>query len=175
MSKLFLTDYASYNNGTQFEFGHWVDLTEFSDTQEFMDYINDHFKRADKISPLDSPREETMFTDYEDLPEKLYSESLSVANLDTIFMYINLEDYQKVSFEYLVNCLGYNANDINISDIEEYSGIEDYDGIEYDMFEEFYPNFESSNPYISINYDNFMYENFNWFTASNGTTYYFYQ
>jgi hypothetical protein len=90
-------------------------------------------------------------------------------------MYINLDDYQKVSFEYLVNCLGYNANDINISDIEEYSGIEDYDGIEYDMFEEFYPNFESSNPYISINYDNFMYENFNWFTASNGTTYYFYQ
>jgi hypothetical protein len=79
MSKLFLTDYASYNNGTQFEFGHWVDLTEFQRfTLEFMDYINDHFKRADKISPLDSPREEIMFTDYEDLPERLYSETLNL-------------------------------------------------------------------------------------------------
>ena len=175
MSKLFLTDYASYNNGTQFEFGHWVDLTEFSDTLEFMDYINDHFKRADKISPLDSPREEIMFTDYEDLPETLYYETLNLHQLDTIFMYIDLDDNEKVSFEYLVNHLGYNANDVNSSDIAEYSGIEDYDGIEYDMFEEFYPNFESSNPYISINYDDFMYETFNEFTASNGTTYYFYQ
>ena len=26
----FLTDYASYNNGTQFEFGHWVNLEDFS-------------------------------------------------------------------------------------------------------------------------------------------------
>lgn len=34
--KLFLTDYASYNNGTQFQFGHWVDLTDFSDATEFL-------------------------------------------------------------------------------------------------------------------------------------------
>jgi hypothetical protein len=33
--QIFLTDYASYNNGTQFEFGHWVDLSEFSDADEF--------------------------------------------------------------------------------------------------------------------------------------------
>ena len=175
MSKLFLTDYASYNEGKQFQFGHWVDLTDFSDTLEFMDYINDHFKRADKISPLDSPREEIMFTDYEDLPETLYSETLNLHQLDTIFMYIDLDDNEKVSFEYLVNYLGYNANDVNSSDIAEYRGIEDYDGIEYDMFEEYYPNLESSNPYIRINYDDFMYETFNEFTASNGTIYYFYQ
>ena len=174
MSKLFLTDYASYNEGKQFQFGHWVDLTDFSDSSDFLEYIENHFKKCDKISPLDSPREEIMFTDYEDFPERLYSESLSVADLDTLFMYINLEDYQKVSFEYLVY-VGYNANDINISDIEEYSGMEHYEGIEFDMFEEFYPNVESSNPYIRIDYDNFMDETFNEFTASNGTTYYFYQ
>jgi hypothetical protein len=175
MSKLFLTDYASYNEGKQFQFGHWVDLTDFSDSSDFLDYIKNHFLECDKKSPLDSPREEIMFTDYEDLPRRLYSESLSVEDLDTLFMYINLEDYQKVSFEYLVNDLGYNANDINISDIEEYSGLEDYDGIEYDMFEEYYPNIRSSNPYILIDYEQFMSETFNDFTASNGTTYYFYQ
>ena len=174
MSTLFLTDYASYNEGKQFQFGHWVDLTEFSDSSDFLEYIQNHFKECDKVSPLDSPREEIMFTDYEDLPERLYSESLSVNELDTLFMYINLKDYQKVSFEYLVY-VGYNANDINISDIEEYSGMEHYEGIEYDMFEEFYPNVESLNPFIRIDYDSFMDETFNEFTASNGTTYYFYQ
>jgi hypothetical protein len=57
-----------------------------------------------------------MFTDYEDLPRRLYSESLSVEDLDTLFMYINLEDHQKVSFEYLADYLGYNAKDLDYSD-----------------------------------------------------------
>ena len=175
MSKLFLTDYASYNEGSQFEFGHWVDLTEFSDSSDFLEYIENHFKECDKKSPLDSPREEMMFTDYEDLPDFLYSESLSVEDLDVLFMYINLQDYEKVSFEYLADYLGYNAKDLDYSTLCEYSGIEYYEGIKYDMFEEYYPNIESSNPYIRIDYDQFMGETFNEFTASNGTTYYFYQ
>ena len=33
-AKIFLTDYASYNNGTQFEFGHWVELNDFNDEDE---------------------------------------------------------------------------------------------------------------------------------------------
>ena len=48
--KIFLTDYASYNNGTQFEFGHWVDLDQFDDADELNDYIEDHFEQADKKS-----------------------------------------------------------------------------------------------------------------------------
>ena len=175
MSKLFLTDYASYNEGSQFKFGHWVDLTDFSDSSDFLDYIKNHFLECDKKSPLDSPREEIMFTDYEDLPDRLYSESLSVNELDILFMYIKLDDFEKVSFEYLVDYLGYNANDINNSDIWEFSGLEEYENIEYDLFEECYPNFESSNPYISIDYDQFISENFNEFIASNGKKYYFYQ
>ena len=75
---IFLTDYASYNNGTQFEFGHWVNLDEYSDAEELSAYISQHFKEADKKSPLDewgSKREEIMITDYEGFPEILYSES----------------------------------------------------------------------------------------------------
>lgn len=75
---IFLTDYASYNNGTQFEFGHWVNLEDYSDADELNDYIIKHFAEADKKSPLDkwgSKREETMITDFEGFPEVLYSES----------------------------------------------------------------------------------------------------
>jgi len=50
--KLFLTDYASYNNCSQFEFGHWVDLSQFADEIEFSDYITEHFEEADRKSPL---------------------------------------------------------------------------------------------------------------------------
>jgi hypothetical protein len=75
---IFLTDYASYNNGTQFEFGHWVNLDDHSDADELNEYILQHFKEADKKSPLDkwgSTREEIMITDFEGFPEVLYSES----------------------------------------------------------------------------------------------------
>lgn len=81
-ARIFLTDYASYNNGTQFEFGHWVDLSQFDTADELGEYISNHFEEADRKSPLDSPREEIMITDYEGFPEELYSESMS---FDTLF------------------------------------------------------------------------------------------
>ena len=86
---IFLTDYASYNNGTQFEFGHWVDLTQFNNAQELGIYISKHFEKCDKKSPLDqygSKREETMITDFEGFPEEFYSES--GCNFEKIFKYM---------------------------------------------------------------------------------------
>jgi hypothetical protein len=99
-AKIFLTDYASYNNGSQFEFGHWVELSDFSDAEELNDYIINHFEECDKESPLDSPREETMITDYEGFPEDFYSES--GCDFEKIFKYIeldfeNLSDIEKIS------------------------------------------------------------------------------
>jgi hypothetical protein len=102
-AKIFLTDYASYNNGTQFEFGHWVDLSDFSDADELNDYITNHFQECDEKSPLDeygSTREETMITDFEGFPEEFYSES--GCDFEKIFKYIeldfeNLEDGDKIS------------------------------------------------------------------------------
>jgi hypothetical protein len=102
-AKIFLTDYASYNNGTQFEFGHWVDLSDFSDADELQDYITNHFEECDEESPLDehgSIREETMITDYEGFPEEFYSES--GCDFEKIFKYIeinweNKSDDEKIS------------------------------------------------------------------------------
>lgn len=101
--QIFLTDYASYNNGTQFEFGHWVDLTQFSDADELNEYIKTHFEKCDKESPLDeygSKREEVMYTDYEGFPEEFYSES--GCDFEKIFKYIELDwenksDHEKIS------------------------------------------------------------------------------
>lgn len=90
--QIFLTDYASYNNGTQFEFGHWVDLTQFSDADELQEYISKHFAECDKKSPLDdygSKREETMITDFEGFPKEFYSES--GCDWEKIFKYIELD------------------------------------------------------------------------------------
>jgi len=95
--KLFLTDYASYNNGTQFEFGHWVDLNDFSDASEFFEYIGKHFKDCDAKSPLDefgSKREEIMFTDFEGFPRSLYGETMSEEEVQKIYAYTEeFEDY----------------------------------------------------------------------------------
>jgi antirestriction protein len=84
-AKIFLTDYASYNNGSQFEFGHWVELNDFLDAEELSNYITQHFKECDEESPLDSPREETMITDYEGFPEAFYSESMNFESLYNYF------------------------------------------------------------------------------------------
>lgn len=65
-ARVFLTDWASYNNGTQFEFGHWVDLRDFNDYEELQDYIKDHFAECDEKSPIEgTTREEYLFSDIE--------------------------------------------------------------------------------------------------------------
>jgi hypothetical protein len=93
-AKLFLTDYASYNEGNQFQFGHWVDLTKFSDAEEFQEYIKNHFLECDKKSPLfgGCKREETMFTDFEGFPDSLYGEAMSFSDLEKIFKYIEFSE-----------------------------------------------------------------------------------
>ena len=90
-ARIFLTDYASYNNGTQFEFGHWVDLAQFHGAEDLNEYILKHFKDADEKSPLlcGSEREEIMITDFEGFPSELYSESMS---FDVLFEYFERAD-----------------------------------------------------------------------------------
>jgi hypothetical protein len=160
-AKLFLTDYASYNNGTQFEFGHWVNLTDFLDAEEFMNYIKNHFAEADKKSPLDSPREEIMFTDYEGLPKELYSESMSADEMERLFEYISLESYAQAIVAYLLS-EGYDI-DYSLGHYEDVIIYEYSDDLKYHLFEEFYPDAEKAEqscPYLEINYDAFINDNF---------------
>lgn len=63
--KVYVGTYAKYNNGSID--GEWVDLTKFSDYDEFIEYCNE--LHSDESDP------ELMFQDYEGFPSKYYSES----------------------------------------------------------------------------------------------------
>ena len=160
--KLFLTDYASYNNGTQFEFGHWVDLTDFSDADEFLEYIKNHFSEADKENPLDSPREEIMFTDFEGFPRSLYGESMSKKELENLFDFVNLDEHDKPRVCFILE--QGESFDYAMSKYE-YVIMTDDNGRQthYELFDMFYPEAEKAEqscPYLEINYDRFIDENF---------------
>lgn len=161
-ARIFLTDYASYNEGKQFEFGHWVDLDQFSDADDLQEYIKNHFADANKKSPLfgGCPREEIMITDYEGFPRDLYSECM---DFESLFEYLNLDDYSKVGYMACLE-LGYDAK-YALEHADDINPIEYYwsSGQKYELFEEFYPGadgIESQNDYIFIDYDRFIKNEF---------------
>jgi len=108
-AKIFLTDYASYNNGTQFEFGHWVELSDFSDADELNDYIINHFEECGIEDP------EIMITDFEGFPEAFYSESM---NFEALYNY----------FERCESC------DLDIEIIEAFASLGNYKVTDIDSF-----------------------------------------
>ena len=87
-ARIFITDYASYNEGSQFKYGHWVDLDQFSDVDELNEYLQKHFQKSGINDP------EMMVTDFEGFPKKFYSESYSSSLMGELFEY----------FETLENC-----------------------------------------------------------------------
>ncbi|AGO48557.1 anti-restriction protein [Cellulophaga phage phi18:3] len=111
--RIFLTDYASYNNGTQFEFGHWVELDQFSDAEELNEYILNHFQECDEKSPLDSPREEIMITDFEDFPKAFYSESMDFEKLFEYFDRLDSCGFDADIVEAFAELGSYDINDID--------------------------------------------------------------
>ena len=79
-ARVFITDWASYNDGSQFEFGKWWDLEDFSDYEEFSDTVTEYFKEADEKSPLYfTTREEIFFSDHEDNANGFLTEDFSSA------------------------------------------------------------------------------------------------
>lgn len=163
--KLFLTDYASYNNGTQFEFGHWVDLEQFSDVDEFADYIREHLEGADRKSPLGygAIREEPMFTDYEDLPRNLYRESGGGDYLDDVIKFVNLDDETRLKVRFLIEEVGFAFREA-MDHHDEVIVYEDVSSTtKYELFAEYFPEadkVEESCDYLEINYERFLNDYF---------------
>lgn len=173
--RLFLTDYASYNNGSQFEFGHWVDLDDFSDVDEFREYMNEHFKMADLKSPLDdygSVREEPMFTDFEGFPRELYSES---GGLDDLFKYLSVHDEYAKNVQFLIE-QSFSIEDA-IERCEEPVFYENgFDSnTKWELFEMHYPEADKmadTYQYLSIDYDAFIDNEFHEFKDEDGNNWY---
>ena len=158
--KIFLTDYASYNNGTQFEFGHWVDLDQFDDADELNDYIADHFKKADKKSPLNefgSIREETMITDFEGFPKFFYSECMKFEKLFEFFEKAEDCCYDIEIIEAFADLGNYNLEEIDefFEALEEsYSGKFDSDvNFAMDLHEQTGEQISDSWPHSCIDWD----------------------
>ena len=173
--RLFVTDYASYNEGTQFEFGHWVELSDFSDADDFMDYLSNHFKECDEKRPLwgGAIREEYMFTDYEGFPRELYGESMGGKDMERLFEWIALEDEEKIKAAYLME------NSYTVDEaLKQYDDVfmHEYDGTrqaDWELFELIYPDaeaIENTNQYVTIDYDAFIRNEFNKFEYD-GVTY----
>ena len=114
-ARIFLTDYASYNAGTQFEFGHWVDLNQFNDAEELNAYISKHFKEADKKSPLScfSPREEIMITDFEGFPAAFYDECMDFEPLYEYFERASSCGYDLEIVEAFTKLGNYSVEDVD--------------------------------------------------------------
>jgi len=158
-ARIFLTDYASYNNGTQFEFGHWVNLSDFADETELADYIQNHFEEADEKSPLGSPREEIMITDYEGLPKGLYSES--GMDFELVYQFLNLDEQDKIKVAFILE--QGEKIEYALSKYEDVNLIEDTGDSIYDEFEMYYPEISetaSKCDYLHIDYDRFKKENY---------------
>ena len=160
-AQIFLTDYASYNNGTQFEFGHWVDLNDHSDADALNEYIVNHFLEADEKSPLGYPREEIMITDCEGFPEQFYSESSM--DFEKLYEYLELNDEDRAKVVYHLQDgqdIPYAMDNYEDIDLQLWGGSF---GEKVELFEMYYPDAEDSsnkNGYVSIDYDRFISDNF---------------
>lgn len=172
-ARIFLTDYASYNEGTQFEFGHWLDLEDFADADELLTHIKAHFEECDKKRPLygGCKREEWMYTDFEGFPEEFYSESY--IDFESLYEYLNLDEFERVAVAVIMQN-GYTAKEA----LEKYQDVtprefDRYGDDKYYLFEEYFPEadkIESQNPYIEIDYDRFIKDEFREFEVD-GKTY----
>lgn len=134
-AKIFVTDYASYNNGKQFKHGHWVELNEFNDVDELNDYLTGHFEECGISDP------EIMITDFEGFPKKFYCESYDSGLMAELFEY----------FEILENCHNPEAMEAYISEGYDPKDFDEaYQG-EFDSDEDFAQDFAEQLGYMDKN------------------------
>ena len=96
MASVYVGTYAKYNNGSIN--GAWVDLTKFSDEDEFLDYCRELHK--DEEDP------ELMYQDFEEFPKRYYSESYINSDL---WEWLALDDNEKDILEAYLECFGYDG------------------------------------------------------------------
>ena len=96
MASVYVGTYQKYNNGSIG--GAWVDLTKFSNEDEFLDYCKELHK--DEEDP------ELMYQDFEEFPKRYYSESYINSDL---WEWLALDDNEKNILEAYLECFGYDG------------------------------------------------------------------
>ena len=106
---LYVGTYAKYNSGSIA--GAWVDLTQFSDVDEFLNNCAELHK--DEEDP------EFMFQDFEGFPKCFYSESANSSDLEKLFEFINMDEDDRKMVEMYADATGYSIEDITLSDAQD--------------------------------------------------------
>ena len=96
MASIYVGTYQKYNNGSIG--GAWVDLTKFSDEDEFLEHCRELHK--DEEDP------ELMFQDFEGFPREYYEESALSSDL---WEWLSLDDDDKAMLEAYIECYGQNG------------------------------------------------------------------
>ena len=92
---VYVGTYRKYNEGSLY--GMWVDLVACGNYDTFIEVC--HKLHADESDP------ELMFQDYENFPEKWYSEScMNEDTFDNIMEFAKLDDDQQEAYEAYVDC-----------------------------------------------------------------------
>ena len=94
---LYVGTYGKYNGGSLD--GMWVDLTTFSDYDDFMDFC--------RLLHHDEEDPEFMFQDYENFPRELYAESMSRKDWEKLSVYLELSDNDREVFDAYVELRGW--------------------------------------------------------------------
>jgi antirestriction protein len=98
---IFVGTYAKYNNGSLY--GQWLDLTEYSDKDEFYE--------ACKELHTDEDDPEFMFHTWENIPKFLISEShISEKSFEYFTALDELDDDKKAGFEIYINIIKTTSN-----------------------------------------------------------------
>ena len=106
--------YHKYNCGSLY--GMWIDLTQFTDAEEFFDVCNQ--LHDDEDDP------ELMFQDFQGFPEDFYGESMGVDEVQKILDYILLDDNEKEMIEDYIEVKGGKIKDFEdiLSDAKDNFG-----------------------------------------------------
>ena len=107
---IFVTTYAAYNSGRQFERGQWVDLTHFGDYTEFVDHCKEVYDNEQDP--------EFMVTDFENFPRAWYSESglPSESIYDCIVGYSQMSDTD--AFDAYMDIFGHSNGESEWDDLK---------------------------------------------------------
>lgn len=124
MAKLYVGTYFKYNNGSLG--GEWVDLEDYNDASEFFDYIRE--LHDDEDDP------EFMFQDYDDIPSKLYSESMSEEEVQEIYDFLEYDESERSIIEEYWNECDNSASASSI--LEAYYGEGNGEDVAEQLFEE---------------------------------------
>ena len=106
---LYCGTYAKYNDGSIA--GRWLKLTDYADAEEFLN--------ACKALHKDEDDSEFMFQDFENMPREFYSESLSRADLDKIYAWLQLDEFDRQLVEEYAEATGYHTDDLDIEKIRD--------------------------------------------------------